>query len=238
VSGNNGPRLTFVILCLGRTGSTHLVALLDSHPEIRCFGELFPHERGTLDEGYAPYWRSDALEYVAGVTAPVTEGAVGFKLPMGSIQAHPDALRLLEPPDLRVVRLSRLNLLALFVSRRLLASTRDSQSTRGEYGDATVALDPNKCLSMFERTEQHERYLDELAGDKRVFRITYEELAGGERLPEIQRFLGVESMPLKSDHSRARKRSLRETIENWPEVEGALRGSPYERFLQDDLELS
>jgi hypothetical protein len=237
VSGANGTRLTFVILCLGRTGSTHLVSLLDSHPKIRCFGELFPHERGTLDEAYAPYWRSDPLDYVADLTAPVTEPTVGFKLPMGSIQAHPDALRLLEPEGLRIVRLSRLNLLALFVSRRLLASTRVSQSTRGDYGDATVVLDPKQCVSVFRRTEQHESYLDEIADGKPTYRITYEELATGQGLPEIQRFLGVEPVPLRSDFGRVRKRPLAETIENWPEVQGALRGSPYERFLQDDLEL-
>jgi hypothetical protein len=233
VSARNGNPLTFVILCLGRTGSTHLVALLDSHPEIRCFGELFPHERGTLDEEYAPHWQSDPLEYVAALTAPVTEPAVGFKLPLGSLQAHPDAARLVEPEDLRVVRLSRMNLLALFASRRLLASTKGSESG-GDYGGATVALDPKQCLAMFRRSEEHERYLDELAADKPTVRITYEELAAGERLAEVQRFLGVEPVSLKSGHTRARKRALSETIENWPEVEEALRGSPYERFLQDD----
>jgi hypothetical protein len=234
VSTQDGNPLSFVILCLGRTGSTHLVSLLDSHPEIRCFGELFPHERGTLDPEYAPYWQGDPLEYVIGLTAQVSEPAVGFKLPMGSIQAHRDALRLLEPEDLRIVRLSRLNLLSLFVSRRLLATTRDSES-RGDYGGATVALDPKQCIAMFKRTEDHERYLDELAADKPVFRITYEELAVGERFTEIQRFLEVEPVSLKSDHRRTRQRSLSETIENWPEVEGALRGSAYERFLHDDL---
>jgi hypothetical protein len=234
VSTQDGNPLTFVILCLGRTGSTHLVSLLDSHPEIRCFGELFPHERGTLDEAYAPYWQDDATEYVAAIAAEVTEPAVGFKLPMGSIQAHPDALRLIEPDGLQVIRLSRLNLLSLLVSRRLLSSTRDAKA-RGDYGGATVALDPKQCLAMFKRTEQHERYLDELAADKPTLRISYEELAAGERLTEIQRFLGVEPVSLKSGHSRERRRSLSETVENWPEIEGALRGSPYERYLEDDL---
>jgi hypothetical protein len=233
VSAQNGNPLTFVILCLGRTGSTHLVALLDSHPEVRCFGELFPHERGTLDEEYAPYWQSDPLEYVAALAAPVTEPAVGFKLPLGSIQANPNALRLVEPEDLRVIRLSRMNLLALFASRRLLATTKGSESG-GDYGGATVTLDPKQCLAMFRRTEEHERYLDELAAGKPTVRITYEELAVGERLADVQRFLEVEPVQLKSGHTRSRKRALSETIENWPEVEGALRGSPYERFLQDD----
>ena len=162
---------------------------------------------------------------------------MGFKLPMSSIRANPDALELLEPGDLRVVRLCRLNLLALFVSRRLLASTRVPQSTRGDYGDATVVLDPKQCLSVFRRTEEHERYLDGIAAGKPVFRITYEELATGQRLTEIQSFLGVEPTALRSPFNRIRSRPLAETVENWSEVEDALRGSPYERFLEDDLEL-
>ena len=237
MNAENGNPLTFVILCLGRTGSTHLVSLLDSHPQIRCFGELFPHERGTLDETYAPHWSSDPIEYVASLAAEVTEAAVGFKLPMGSIQAHPEALRLLEPERIRMVRLSRGNLLSVFVSRRLLASTRVSQSTSGDYGDATVTLDPKQCLSMFRKTEEHERYLDEIADGKPTFRITYEEFVVGRGLPEVQSFLGVEPVSLQSNFDRVRKRPLSQTIENWPEIEGALRGSPYERFLQDDLDL-
>jgi sulfotransferase family protein len=238
VSSASRNGVTFVILCLGRTGSTHLVSLLDSHPRIRCFGELFTHHEGTLDEAYVTSSRSDPQDYVAHLTAPLTESAVGFKLPLSSIRAHPNALDLLEPQGMRVVRLSRQNLLALFVSRRLLASTRVPQSTRGDYGDATVMLDPKQCLSVFRKTEEHERYLDEIAAGKPVFRITYEELVTGQQLAEIQRFLGVEPATLRSPFSRIRSRSLAETIENWPEVENALRGSPYERFLEDDLELA
>lgn len=235
MSSPNG--LTFVILCLGRTGSTHLVSLLDSHSDIRCFGELFTHHESTLDEAFVTSSESTPEDYIAQLTAPLTETAVGFKLPMSSIRANPDALELLEPGDLRVVRLCRLNLLALFVSRRLLASTRVPQSTRGDYGDATVVLDPKQCLSVFRRTEEHERYLDGIAAGKPVFRITYEELATGERLTEIQSFLGVEPTALRSPFNRIRSRPLAETVENWSEVEDALRGSPYERFLEDDLEL-
>jgi len=237
VTSGNGTGLTFVILCLGRTGSTHLVFLLDSHPQIRCFGELFTYQEGTLDEAFVTSSQSDPRDYVAQLTSPLTETAVGFKLPLSSIRAHPDSLGLLEPPDLRMVRLGRLNLLALFVSRRLLASTRVPQSTRGDYGDATVVLDPKQCLAVFRRMEEHERYLDELTDGKPVFRITYEELVKGQRLDEIQRFLGVEPTAMESPFRRIRSRPLSETVENWSEVEAALRGSPYERFLDDDLDL-
>ena len=237
MSSANRTGLSFVILCLGRSGSTHLVSLLDSHPEIRCFGELFTYQEGTLDEAYITSSRSDPQDYVAHLTAPLTEKAVGFKLPLSSIRAHPDALSLLEPPDLGMVRLRRLNLLALFVSRRLLASTRVPQSTRGDYGETTVVLDPKKTLAVLRRIEEHERYLDELAAGKPMFRITYEELVKGQRLDDIQRFLGVQPTALESPFRRIRNRPLAETVQNWSEVEDALRGSPYERFLEDDLEL-
>jgi hypothetical protein len=237
VSGANANGLTFVILCLGRTGSTHLGSLLGSHPDIHCFGELFTDRKTTLDEAFIKSPIDDPVEYVAQLTRPLTERAVGFKLPLNSIRAHPTAVRLLESDELRVVRLRRLNLLALFASRRLLATTRVSRSTRGDYGDTTVTLDPKQCLAVFRRSEEHERYLDGLAEGNPVFDITYEDLALGRGLDDLQSFLGVEPVTLQSRFKRLRSRPLSETIENWPEIEQALRGSPYERFLEDDLQL-
>jgi hypothetical protein len=237
VSSATDTDLTFVILCLGRTGSTHLVQLLDSHPDVRCFGELFTDRKTTLDQAFITSPIEDPVEYVAQLTAPLTERAVGFKLPLNSIRAHPGALRVIEPDRLQVVRLRRLNLLALFASRRLLAATRVSRSTRGDYGDTTVVLDPQQCLAVFQRAEQHERYLDGIAANKPVFSITYEDLAAGRRLEDLQRFIGVEPAPLESPLKRLRIRPLSDTIENWSEVEEALRGTPYERFLEDDLQL-
>jgi hypothetical protein len=237
VSAQNATGLTFVILCLGRTGSTHLGSLLGSHPDIHCFGELFTDRKGTLDEAFIKSPIDDPIEYVAQLTAPLSESAIGFKLPLNSIRKHPEAVRLLEDDELRIVRLRRLNLLALFASRRLLATTRVSRSTRGDYGDTTVTLDPKQCLAVFRRTEEHDRYLDKLAAGKPVFDITYEDLAVGRGLDDLQRFLGVEPVTLESRFRRLRSRPLSETIENWSEVESALRGSEYERFLEDDLQL-
>jgi hypothetical protein len=236
VSGANQSGLTFVIACLGRTGSTHLVSLLDSHPDIRCFGELFTHHEGTLDEAFVTSPIADPVEYVAQLTAPLTERAVGFKLPLNSIRAHPESLRLLEGESMRIVRLRRLNVLALLASRRLLASTKVPQSTHGDYGDATVELDPKQALAVFRLTDEHERYLDELGDGRPTFQITYEDLSAGCGLDELQDFLGVEPVPLKSMFKRVRSRPLTETISNWDEVASALRGTPYERFLEDDLQ--
>jgi len=227
--------LDFVILCLGRTGSTHLQSLLDSHPRIRCFGELFTPNDGSLDEVFATSPETDERRYVERLTADLEEDVVGFKLPLNSLRAHPGAREVVSGPDLKFIRLSRGNLLALMASRRLLAQTRVPQSTHGTYGEATVHFEPDRLMRAFAKIEEHERQLDELAGDRPTYRLTYDELVTGVHDEPLQRFLGVQPVELKSWFSRVRSRPLPETIENWDEVATALTGTRFERFLSDDL---
>ena len=172
---------------------------------------------------------------MAGLTAGLEERAVGFKLPMGSIRAHPEALRVLDGSELRFIRLTRRNLLALLASRRLLAATRVPQSTHGSYGEATIRLEPQLCLNAFAKMEEHDAYLDELTGDRPTHRMNYEDLVAGRGLEAVQKFLGVAPRPMSSVFERIRTRTLAETIENWDEVESTLRGTRYEPFLADDL---
>jgi hypothetical protein len=227
--------LTFVILCMGRTGSTHLQFLLDSHPDVRCFGELFTGNAGTLDEVFLTSDFTDPVEYVAQLTSGLDEQAVGFKLPMGSIRACPGSLRVLDDPGLRIIRLTRGNKLSILVSRRLLATTRVPQSTHGSYGEATVRLDPRQCVRALAKIEEHDAYLDELADGHPTLHVTYEDLVARRDLDRLQEFVGVEPTELSSIFERVRKRSLAETVENWPEIEAVLRGTQFEAFLADDL---
>lgn len=228
--------LDFVILCLGRTGSTHLQSLLDSHPGIRCFGELFTPNAGSLDEVFASSEETDEVRYVERLTAELDDAlVVGFKLPLNSLREHPRAADVVAGDELKFIRLSRGNLLALMTSRRLLAQTRVPQSTHGTYGEATVRFDPAQLMRAFERIELHEKQLDDLAGARPTYRLTYDELVTGIHDEPIQRFLGVEPVELQSWFDRVRSRSLSETIENWDEVSAALTGTRFERFLQDDL---
>lgn len=232
-------RLDFVILCLGRTGSTHLQSLLDSHPDVRCYGELFTDVDLATGHGdsraqtFIGSAHEDPRAYLAELTAGVDAAAIGFKLPNNSLRAFPQAVSVLEDRGLKIVRISRRNLLALLVSRRMLATTGVPQSTHGSYGDARVRIEPQRCLAAFKHMEADERALDDLAGEHPVFHLTYEELVAGERIDDLQRFLGVEPHPLSSWFSRLRTRPLSETIENWDELTGALRGTRFEPFLAD-----
>ena len=224
-------RVRFVILCLGRTGSTHLQSLLDSHSDIRCFQEVLSDDVAEGEPGFVHSPHTSVVAYVDELLARTREPVAGFKLPMNSLRARPEAAELLRDGELRVVRLSRRNLLAQLVSRRLMAATRVAHSIYGSYGDATVRLDPRQAVNALERMEADERELDELASGSPTYRITYEDLAAGRGLDELQRFLGVTAQPLRSWFTKLRTRPLSETVENWDELSRRLASTRFASLL-------
>ena len=224
-------RLDFVILCLDRTGSTYLQELLDSHPDVRCFGELFSNEAFADPEHFARSGHTDPLNYMAEVTSGLTKAAVGFKLPLNSIRAFPASLDLLVERDVRVIRLVRENHLAQYVSWRLFQRGLVAKSRQGSYGDEPLVIEPDKAIRSMAQRAFHDRLLDEIARRHPHLRITYEELARDPTLDETLDFLGVQAASLRSDLRKLRIRPLSEVIENWDELSDALAGTPYEGFL-------
>jgi hypothetical protein len=218
----------FVILCLGRSGSNHLQSMLDSHLSIRCFGEIFSdrapaHARVFVNSSYR-----DPAAYLEDLFREAGLPVVGFKLPMNSIRAYPRSAELVAADhEMRVIRLSRGNLLAQLVSRNLQRSTRVSHSLEGRYGGASVRIDPDRAVRALELMEQDERELDALAEGHQTHRILYEQLANESRLEEVQRFLGVRPEQLSSWFEKLRTRPLAETVENWDELVGRLRATRF-----------
>jgi hypothetical protein len=218
--------LRFVILCLGRTGSTHLQSMLDFHSQARCHAEIF-------GDGKPPTFAGSGLEdpgeFLERMLAGEGERAVGFKLPMKSIRITPEAAGLVSgDPAIAVIRLSRRDRLAQVLSRRMLAATGISQSIFGDYGDATVRIEPQGCIAALESIAADETELDALCAGNEVFRIAYEELGNEEQLVSLQRFLGLDPEPLRSWYEKLQKRPFHEVISNWGELEGALAAAGYD----------
>lgn len=220
-----------MILCLGRTGSMHLQSLLDSHPGVRCFNELFNDNPDQGEDHFVNSDHTDPIAYLDVLTDGLPHEAVGFKLPFNSLRSYPDTLDLLHDETLRIIRLRRENLLAQYVSWRLLKRTGIAHSTQGSYDDVRIQVRPQQCIDHLEMRVFHDRLLDELARDHPVLEISYEELAAGERHEDVQRFVGVDPWPIGSWYERLRKRPLSEVIVNWDELAEALRGTAYERYV-------
>jgi hypothetical protein len=127
----------FVLLGEGRTGSNLLVQALNSHPAVRCFGEVFNWTHARIDYGVEGYERESLDDLALRTRDPIGllqrriwgadgEGvsAVGFKLHYG----HPLGFAgleqaLTEDRGLRIVHVRRANLLRLYLSLKQAEAT-------------------------------------------------------------------------------------------------------------------
>jgi hypothetical protein len=219
--------LTFAVTCLVRSGSEHLVSLLDSHPDIRCFSELF----NPMGSVYSKEHRGDHHEFLRQVCGGVETKQVGCKLPWESFANYPHLLDLLHDPSLRVVRLVRPNYLAIHVSVLHVEAGGPWHATSAPRAAPAVHVERERAYRDLFNFFLHDRIFDELTRHNPVFRIEYGQLSDSDSLARLQRFLGVVPRRLSSPQKRIVTRPFRETIENYDEVVGMLEGTPWEPFL-------
>lgn len=220
------------MLTIGRSGSTHLGYMLDSHPEIRFLHEVFnpdiPPEpfKIFVNSGY-----DDALQYVEDTAASVPERVVGLKLPWSSMFAFPVVADLLADPDLKVILSTREDRLEQYMSSQIAAATGVWHSYQGEQPPVQVRLDPASYCAWVKEADFGEAMLTALARHHPTFTLDYRQLGDQTRLTELQQFLGVEPVTMRSESVKLRARSAAETIENWDEFAAAVRQTPAMRTL-------
>lgn len=169
--GPPGSYVRFVLLSGARTGSTVFAYALNSHPQARCFGELFNYTvKGAIDylvEGYdkanpddMALRESDPPEFLrrrifGSHDAEVR--AVGLKYHYLHFLGYPGALdSLVATPDVRVLHLKRRNLLRMLVSLKMAYETgtwkRERPRLRATPANAAWALrHPTKALARVRR---------------------------------------------------------------------------------------
>ena len=223
----------FVILCQGHSGTTYLASLLDSHPDIACYGELFNDRSSRRSElSFRASDHEDPRAFFRDLVARTDALAVGFKLgAWGMRMHHPEAAEIVEEPGLHIIRLRR-NPLAKLVSTRL-SNVRSGKDGRRSYRQDPVRLDPKATMRSLRYLDYENRLLDGLAQGSPTVQLTYEELVADPTIEHVQRFLAVEPRPLHSPSSKRRPRPLPEMIVNWAELAAELRASGLERYLDE-----
>ena len=163
----------FVIISRSRTGSTLLMALLRSHPNIHVEGELFKVLNGKSckqiwDELYDKH--------------PARIKQVGFKLfyyhPFDDDQSVWDYL--LEDKNISIIHLRRENMLRALVSQKIGEKTKQWTQHINAKGsaDKVIQLDPEECRTTFENISAYEeRTRQQFARHKTYVECTYERLA-------------------------------------------------------------
>jgi LPS sulfotransferase NodH len=244
----------FVVFTSPRTGSSWLIDLLDSHPQIAAYAELFlPGDRTAPDYGSRDLPRFEAtleerrritriparLAYLRRVFAPRDGvGAAGFKLMYGHPDVHTGVLAYLGARRARVVHLVRQNALEQLVSWETSVARGQFRAHSGEHvTELTVHLD---MATLPERLAGSQLRVERARKTLRRYRlpsleVTYEQLRQepGRELGRIAELLGVppRSWTPSSSLIVMNARPWRSTVDNATDVDRRLAGTKFAWML-------
>ena len=241
----------FVIISRGRSGTSFLRSMLNNHPQVTTFGEIF---RKYGEIGWdRPDYRSSQTQLDLIQTNPVSfleddlfrtypkeVAAVGFKLFYYHAR-NPEWENvwqyLQDSPEMRVIHLRRENVLATHLSLRRAFMTNQWNSKSGKTEDAPmITLTYEDCLEAFEATKQFIHDTDLFfAEHKYKLDMTYETLSSDTEteMKRVQAFLGLEYIPTQTRLRKQNKKSLAESIANFEELKNRFAGTEFERYFED-----
>ena len=230
-----------------RSGSTFLVHLLNSHPDVHCEHELFfvrkRPDSNHLDPGLT--LEKDKLEILKKIYQASGVKASGFKFKFSAqYEAYPDVYRYLlrNMDSIKVIFLYRKNLLKTAISRQNLkrltqAGEKHFLKPEDNYDLAKIDLDLQQAKRYLNWST---RELDFFQRASKVFEhrieVTYEDLVADTHstLNNIFKFLGVD--PLEQDVAAPTKKitddNLPNAVANYDEMVEFFQTTRFSQFLE------
>jgi LPS sulfotransferase NodH len=251
----------FVVLFMGRCGSTWLTSLLGSHPDVKCRREEFALVNGQGKESPEQRTRvlckffEDTLTYdptpeqcLKRVARLFSREALAcgfkFKYP-NQVESYPEVMDALRrrADELRVIHLTRSNLLKRAVSRqnllRRLKGTPRVATTEQERKVKTekLIIDIPLLMSYMARQQRQFDRLEKIVNEfPHVIQVEYEDLVKEQNrvMTSVLTFLGVDpTAELTSNLIKATPDRLVDIVANHDEVVAAISNSAYARFLDE-----
>ena len=240
----------FLILGRSRVGSNLLRGLLNAHPQVATFGEIF-RDRTSIDWDHMGYFVSkrvrsllqhDPVKFldlkVLG-RYPSFIRAVGFKL--FYYHAKTDNAASVWPylegrHDLKIVHLKRRNVLHTHLSRKRAALTNRWVNTSGQSeAMEPIRLDYDECVNDFMQTRAWEEEYDRYFADHPLLEVQDERLSADYRseMRRIERFLDVSPRPLDPSTFRQTGQRLSAAIANYAELRERFTGTMWEEFFSE-----
>lgn len=231
----------FVIFFTERSGSTHLVSLLQSHPQIRCYHELF----GLPDSGDpGPQTIEQRRTLLNNVFVSEPEDlvtAAGFKMQVPvQTDYYPDLLKELRTRKdaLTIITLRRQNVVRQALStihRNYWLEDRQMQPPMFALPMADkINVSPDGFLSIIAHYERQNSTLSNIAHEfPRRFDLTYEGLTDHENdtLQSLMHTLNVSpEWTLVSALSRVTPLEPEQWINNADELRSSLQGTPWQHM--------
>jgi hypothetical protein len=247
----------YMITCPARSGSTMLVHLLRSHPDIISHDEVLSsgtlggitgtylikrREEPDFAERMAAIRDRDPIKFLYKIVLDLQgKKAVCFKLKHDElIQPGYKVFRdeIVNDRDFRIIHLRRENLLRRYLSWYIANNvTRVTLAVHGQTVPELqpVVLKPRKVQQNFELILNREREFAELFAQHPGFQISYEEMItpGSEKLQCLLDFMGVPRRELTTTTQKLGCTDLRKVIANFDELRSHFAGSPFSKFFED-----
>jgi LPS sulfotransferase NodH len=230
------PAKKFVIFGRGRSGSTLLVNLLDSHPQIHCDNEIL-HDRVLFPRQYID---SCASRYHSQV--------YGFKLlsyQLKEVQRISQSAKFileLYQSGYQIIYLKRENLLHHALSN---IAARQKQKFHYRVSQDKVEKKPiyvevEELVKWLSGSEQLDNFEHQILQNIPHLPLTYENnlqesLCHQTTVDLIFELLDIPSVPVKTNLIKAMPLKLTEMVSNYEEIIKSLQGTKYEKFLEFEL---
>ena len=244
----------FVLLSTQRSGSTWMIDMLNSHPKVVAYSELFigggrgfPKWGGATDiplwETYRDAHAGDAEELILDRYLELLSGqrhdqAAGFKLMYEQERAYPGILRYLAAHGGSILHLVRRNVLDVLISRET-AAARDVYHVRRSHKLLPCRIRLDAATLIDRLTEQASQVEKASAGYRNMelplMEVWYEELfTDRDCFSEVLGFLGVDPVvgKLSTSLKKINSESHHELIKNYAEVRETLCGTAFECLLR------
>lgn len=236
----------FFIVTIGRTGSTRLRLLLDSHPQVRCHGELYGGNLGTLAPADSPLHAELLAERAADPAgflarrafAAESVQAVGLKILRSQLTQWTGLLEALRSDaGVRVIHLVRKNGLKRFLSEYFVGTvTRKHLLLPGETPPEVepVELPVELLLSDLHKVAEQSVEIRSLFAGHPFHELAYEDSLedNGPALRGVQAFLDVPLAPLSCQIRKVLPDDPKRLVANFAEVSRALAGTPHEWMVE------
>jgi LPS sulfotransferase NodH len=243
--------VNFVVLTSARTGSTWLMDRLNRQPGVEAHGELFlNHARmkpalASLADGKrfievrgGPKFTRPrrVFSYLDALCRPAR--IVGFKLMYKQLQNYPEILVYLAVHRVRVIHLTRRNLLDVVVSEELAKLTGVSHALADSSSSIPmVQIDTGTIVNRLAGLRNKPNRVRQLI---RLFinpmlEVTYESLLeNDDEFERILKYLEVANSRADAGSSLAKRgvRSHRESIANYDELQRRLDSTPFSHMLR------
>jgi len=238
----NNLTTRFVIFGQGRSGTSLLVDLINSHPNIHCYGEIFNPQLSIFNyKIFFPKFRLKILK----VLSP--KKIKGFKLLQYQINRFKrndnykkNFLYYLYKKDWKIIYLKRRNILLRVISKQLMQQTGIINQTNNLFKLKKIKLNLDNLLIKIKNSEKNMLYIErELLKKIPHLTLIYEDNLLRNKnhkktLNKVFDYLGVKRAPIKkTKYHRITSDKISDFIENYEEFKKIITNGPYAKFLYD-----